>query len=33
MTLQQLTDYYDSHPEQHEEIIKDVWAFWNDKPE
>ena len=34
MTLQQLTDYFDSHPEQQEEISANVWEWWvKEKPE
>jgi len=33
MTLQELVDYYDTHPEQQEEIRANVWEWWNEKPE
>jgi len=28
MTLQELVDYYDTHPEQQEEIRANVWEWW-----
>ena len=31
MTLQELTDYYDNHPELQEEIRNDVWEWWEKK--
>jgi len=31
MTLQQLTDYYDNHPDLQEEIRSDVWRFGKKK--
>ena len=29
MTLQQLVDFYDSHPEHKEEIMSNSWKYWN----
>ena len=31
MTLQQLCDYCDNHPDLHEEIRPNVWEWWNEK--
>ena len=29
MTLQELVDYYDEHPEHQEEINANRWKYWN----
>ena len=29
MTLKELVDYYDSHPEDQEEILSNNWKYWN----
>ena len=33
MSLQELCDYYEAHPEMQEEIRANVWERWNEKPE